>query len=102
MKRGTPPSRKWQNDDEDYIYELKLDGIRCVAYIERKSVTLQNKRFKELIPIYPELSDICKCVKKKVILDGELVILTDRTSDFYALQKRSLKQGQGFNSRLLR
>ena len=77
-------------DDDDYIYELKLDGIRCVAYIEPKSVTLQNKRFKDLIPIYPELSDICKCVKKKVILDGELVVLTDGKPDFYALQKRSL------------
>lgn len=77
-------------DDKDYIYELKLDGIRCVAYIESKSVTLQNKRFKELTPIYPELSDICKCVKKRVILDGELVVLTDGKPDFYALQRRSL------------
>ena len=77
-------------DDEDYIYELKLDGIRCVAYIEPKSVSLQNKRFKELTPIYPELSDICRCVKKRVILDGELVVLTNGKPDFYALQRRSL------------
>ncbi len=77
-------------DDEDYIYELKLDGIRCVAYIEPKSVSLQNKRFKELTPIYPELSDICKCVKKRVILDGELVVLTNGKPDFFALQRRSL------------
>lgn len=78
-------------DDDNYIYELKLDGIRCVAYIEPKSVTLQNKRFKELSPIYPELSNICKCVKKRVILDGELVVLnSDGKPDFYALQRRSL------------
>ena len=77
-------------DDDDYIYELKLDGIRCVAYIEPKSVTLQNKRFKDLTDIYPELSDICKCVKKRVILDGELVVLSDGKPDFYALHKRSL------------
>lgn len=77
-------------DDADYIYELKLDGIRCVAYIEPKSVTLQNKRFKDLTPIYPELTDICKCVKRKVILDGELVVLTDGKPDFYALQRRSM------------
>ena len=77
-------------DDEDYIYELKLDGIRCVAYLEPKSVTLQDKRFKDLTPIYPELSGICRCVKKRVILDGELVVLTDGKPNFYALQKRSL------------
>lgn len=77
-------------DNEDCIYELKLDGIRCVAYIEPKLVTLQNKRFKDLTPIYPELNDICNCVKKRVILDGELVVMTDGKPDFYALQKRSL------------
>lgn len=77
-------------DDDDYIYELKLDGIRCIAYIDNKSVTLQNKRYKDVTDIYPELSDICKCVKKRVILDGELVVLTDGKPDFYALQKRSL------------
>ena len=45
-------------DDEDYIYELKLDGIRCIAYIEPSSVELQNNRFKSLTSIYPELSEI--------------------------------------------
>lgn len=77
-------------DDKDYIYELKLDGIRCIAYIEPNSVTLQNKRFKELTPIYPELNAISKCVKKRIILDGELVVLTDGKPNFYALQRRSL------------
>lgn len=77
-------------DDKDYIFELKLDGIRCIAYIEPKSVVLQNKRHKDVTDTYPELSDIRKCVKKRVILDGELVVLIDGKPNFYALQKRSL------------
>ena len=77
-------------DDEDYIFELKLDGIRCIAYVEPKSVVLQNKRHKNVSDIYPELSDIIKCVKKRVILDGELVVLIDGKPNFFALQKRSL------------
>lgn len=77
-------------DDEKYIYELKLDGIRCVAYIEPKTVTLQNKRFKDVTDTYPELSEMSKCVKKRIILDGEIVVLTDGKPNFYALQKRSL------------
>ena len=77
-------------DDEDYIYELKLDGIRCIAYIEPKSVVLQNKRHKDVTNIYPELSEIRKCVKNRTILDGELVVLTDGKPNFYVLQKRSL------------
>ena len=77
-------------DDKDYIFELKLDGIRCIAYIDTKSVVLQNKRFKDVTDIYPELKEMNKCVKHKVILDGELVVLTDGRPDFYALQTRSL------------
>ena len=78
-------------DDENYIYELKLDGIRCLAYIDSKSVVLQNKRHKDVTAIYPELSQMCRCVKRRVILDGELVVLNkDGKPDFYALQRRSL------------
>lgn len=76
-------------DDKDYIYELKLDGIRCIAYLG-KEVVLQNKRFKDVSVIYPELLDMSKCVKKNTVLDGELVVLMDGKPDFYALQKRSL------------
>ena len=86
-------------DDEDYIYELKLDGVRCIAYIEPPSIVLQNKRHKDVTAIYPELQDIKRCVKKRVILDGELVVLTDGKPNFYALQKRSL-MGDGFKIKL--
>lgn len=79
-------------DDKDYIYELKLDGIRCLAYLDSRSVVLQNKRYKDVTEIYPELSQMNKCVRKKVILDGELVCLTDGKPNFYALQARSLMQ----------
>lgn len=68
-------------DDKDYIYELKLDGIRCIAYLG-KDVVLQNKRFKDVSAIYPELSDMSRCVKKNTVLDGELVVLTDGKPDF--------------------
>ena len=85
-------------DDKDYIYELKLDGIRCIAYLG-KDVVLQNKRFKDVTDIYPELSAMFKCVKKNTVLDGELVVLSDGKPDFYALQKRSL-MGDKFRIRL--
>ena len=42
----------------EYLFELKFDGIRCLAYIDRKSVDLRNKRNKELINQFPELSNI--------------------------------------------
>ncbi|MBO7368985.1 MAG: hypothetical protein J6U25_01710, partial [Clostridia bacterium] len=77
-------------DDEDYIFELKFDGIRCIAYLSPDSVLLQNKRFKDVTELYPELLEMKKCVKKRTILDGELVIISGGKPDFYALQARSL------------
>ena len=77
-------------DSDEYIFELKLDGIRCIAYIDDKSVTLQNKRFKDVTDIYPELANMNKCVKARCILDGELVLMSDGAPDFFGLQARSL------------
>ena len=77
-------------DDPDWIYELKLDGCRCVAYLEEGKVTLRNKRNMELLPRFPELTQIHKQAKKRCILDGELVVVSGGKPDFYELQKRTL------------
>ena len=31
-------------DDEDYIYEWKLDGVRCLLYLDKDNTELRNKR----------------------------------------------------------
>ena len=83
--------KKQPFDDENYIFELKLDGIRCIAYLDKDNTYLRNKRNKELIDIYPELKNIHKQAKKRCILDGELVVLNpDGSPNFMLLQKRSL------------
>lgn len=76
-------------DDPDYIYELKFDGIRCLAYLG-DNTTLRNKRNKDVTEIYPELRNIHTRAVKKCIVDGELVAFTDGKPDFFALQGRSL------------
>ena len=76
-------------NDPDWIYELKLDGIRCVAYLDT-TTELRNKRNDRLLPKVPELSDIHRFAKERCILDGELVILRNGVPDFFALQKRTL------------
>lgn len=77
-------------DSPEQIYELKLDGIRCVAYLSGSDFELRNKRNKRLNATYPELTGINRQVKTRCILDGELVILKDGKPDFYELQRRSL------------
>lgn len=77
-------------DDPGWIYELKLDGCRCIAYLEDNGVILRNKRNMELLPRFPELSEIHKSAKSRCVLDGELVVMVNGVPDFYELQKRTL------------
>lgn len=78
-------------DSIDYIYELKWDGERCIAYLDTELGTeLRNKRNVKMLPKVPELSKMHKQIKKRCILDGELMVMKDGKPDFYEIQKRSL------------
>ena len=77
-------------DDRNFIYELKLDGIRVLAYIENGHVDIRNKRGDKLLYKFPELEDMYKQVKQNCILDGELYCFGNGQIDFFELQKRSL------------
>ena len=77
-------------DSDAHIFELKLDGIRCLAYLWESGIELRNKRNKRLNTIYPELLEINQQAKTKCILDGELVVLKDGVPDFFEVQRRSL------------
>ncbi len=78
-------------NDNNFIYELKLDGIRCIAYIDKNSVDLRNKRNDKVLFRYPEMSEIYKQLKcDNVILDGELFVLNNNRTDFFEMQRRSL------------
>ena len=77
-------------DSSDYICELKLDGIRCLAYLSDHT-DLRNKRDIPLIAAFPELSSIHTKARGKCILDGELIIpSSDGSPDFETMQARSM------------
>lgn len=77
-------------DSIDYIYELKLDGIRCLAYITPDNVDLRNKRGLALIGSFPEMAALSSGVKAPCLLDGELIVMTNGAVDFEAMQSRAM------------
>lgn len=77
-------------NDDSWIYELKLDGCRCIGYFDQNSTCLRNKRNMELLPRFPELKDLHRNVSERTVLDGELVVLRDGVPDFFELQRRTL------------
>jgi ATP-dependent DNA ligase len=77
-------------DSEDYLYELKLDGFRCIAYLDSNSTDLRSRQNLCLTKSFPELSDIHLSVSSKCILDGELIILDNGKPVLWELQRRAL------------
>ena len=77
-------------NDDKWIYELKLDGCRCIGYFDQSASCLRNKRNMELLPKFPELKDLHRSVSERTVLDGELVVLQNGVPDFFELQRRTL------------
>ena len=78
-------------DSEDHLFELKFDGIRCLAYLDPQVGTqLRNKRNINVNPAYPELMELHTQVKGRCILDGELVVFENGKPAFEEVQRRAL------------
>ena len=83
-------------DDPEYLYEMKWDGVRCLAYLEDGAVELRNKRNLRVNAHYPELMQISQNIKrqKRCILDGELIVLKDDKPQFFEVQRRAIISDQ--------
>jgi len=78
-------------DGPDWLFEIKWDGYRAVAFIENGKVRLVSRNQNELTARYPELKDLAKSVKAKTaILDGEVVALDQQgRASFSLMQQRT-------------
>jgi ATP-dependent DNA ligase len=63
-------SRKALPEGEDYVYEVKLDGFRCIAFVDGEEVFLQSRNGKPLHRYFPELV----FPPGRYVLDGEIVV----------------------------
>jgi ATP-dependent DNA ligase len=78
-------SRKELPEGEDYCYEVKLDGFRCIAFVDGDEVFLQSRNGKPLGRYFPEL----EFPTGRYVLDGEIVVRdSGGHEDFDALGQR--------------
>ena len=77
-------------DSPEYLFELKLDGIRCFAHLDRDMTDLRNKENFCLSRLFPELMDIHRQVKAPCVLDGELVLMENGVPSFERLRRRAM------------
>ena len=76
-------------DDGGWIFERKLDGIRCLAYRDGDRVTLLSRTAHELGRSYPELVEGIAAQRcPDFVIDGEIVAFEGQVTSFARLQGR--------------
>ncbi|MDT7827574.1 non-homologous end-joining DNA ligase [Pricia sp. S334] len=76
-------------DDPDWIYERKLDGMRCLVYMVNGSPHLYSRNGKKANARFPELTEAMNSLSTRdFVIDGEIVAFEGKVTSFKKLQKR--------------
>ena len=62
-------------NDNDYIYEVKWDGYRIIAFCSSGNVRLQSLGGEDYTKKYPSIFRALKSLNLDCILDGEVVYI---------------------------
>src|SRR5438045_2052790 len=74
--------------DDNYVYEVKWDGYRIIAFCRGSNVKLQSRGGENYTNKYPTVVKQLKAMNLSCILDGEVIYTReDGTPDFDALQR---------------
>ncbi|MGF7028976.1 DNA ligase D [Sphingobacterium siyangense] len=74
-------------DDEGWIYEVKWDGYRAVAFMKGSKVELKSRNDKSFNEKFYPVYDALKDMDLDAIIDGEVVVLSKNgTANFGSLQ----------------
>jgi len=74
---------------EEWQYEPKWDGFRCIAFRDREQIFLQSKNGQPLARYFPDVADaVAALPAKQFVLDGELVVPVNGALSFDELQLR--------------
>lgn len=76
-------------EGDDWQYEPKWDGFRCLVFRDGDAIALQSKSGQSLTRYFPELvAAIAGLKAKRFVLDGEIVVPNGRAFSFDALLQR--------------
>jgi DNA ligase D-like protein (predicted ligase) len=73
----------------DWLYELKLDGFRAIAFKSRGRIHLRSRNDTDFDRTYPSIVKALAAMPDETVIDGELVAFDDAgRPSFNALQNR--------------
>jgi bifunctional non-homologous end joining protein LigD len=76
-------------DNPDWLFEIKWDGYRAVAFIDDGRVRFVSRNQNDLTGQYPELGTLPQFIKaRRAIIDGEIVALDDEGRPSFSLMQQ--------------
>src|SRR4051812_829859 len=73
--------------NKDWIYEIKWDGYRAIAEVNKGRVKLYSRNGNSFLASYPTVVEALSKMKVNAVFDGEVVVLNeDGNPDFQKLQ----------------
>jgi ATP-dependent DNA ligase len=76
-------------EGDEYLYEPKWDGFRCIAFRAGDEVDLRSRHGRPLARYFPEVvAGLREVSAERFVVDGELVVLDEGRFDFGALMAR--------------
>jgi bifunctional non-homologous end joining protein LigD len=79
--------------DKDWIFEVKWDGFRAIAYVE-EPYSLKSRNGKELKNNFPELQELTR-LSSNIVIDGEIIVMREGKPDFQSLLERGQAVSKG-------
>lgn len=78
-------------ENTDWLYEIKYDGYRAIAAVNKGNAELSSRNGKSFTALYRSIVQELSTIEESVILDGEIVIENKKNiSDFQLLQNYKL------------
>jgi bifunctional non-homologous end joining protein LigD len=75
---------------DDWVFERKLDGYRCLAWVDDGAVRLRSRNGLSFDDTYPELARaLAAQARGSLIVDGEVVAMVDGQTSFERLQQKA-------------
>src|SRR5258706_12589902 len=78
-------------DNDEWLFELKLDGYRAIAEMNKQKFLLYSRNGLNLGLLYPAVAAALKKMNIHAVLDGEIVVLDkEGKPDFQELQNYTI------------
>lgn len=82
-------------NDKDWIFEIKWDGYRALAYVNGAKATLMSRKNLSFNNKFSSVADALQEMELNALLDGEIVALNEEGKGDFQLLQQWQKTGQG-------